>query len=405
VSKILVLTTCYPSYEDDPSGAFVAKLLAAIRRRGHSVKVVAPATSAFHGRKILHHIETVRFGYFWPRSMEKLTDGQGGIPENIARSRLAKFQILPMMLMFLLKSIKEALSFDVIYANWIGAGLIGAIAGYLTGKPLVVSLRGDDGYLARDRFVWRIITRFVCRRAEVTAPVNKEIIDIVQNLGIASSKLFLPRFGVDTSLFRPPEDRLYGTDEFQILFVGALVPKKGLHNLLEALSMLHQRRFRFRIIGDGFYKTDLEVLAKKLGIWDRIDWLGERTSTEVSEIMRQSNLLCLPSFTEGSPNVIKEAMASGLPVLASDIGGIPDLVIDGKTGILHPVGDVQAIRQGLEEFLSNPSIAVEMGMEGRNTIIRKGLTWDSTAEDFDSLFEALTNRDSYRYPERLAREA
>ncbi len=74
-AKVLVLTTSYPSHEEDPSGVFIAKLLAAIHRRGYSIKVVAPSDGTFYGRRKIGGIETVRFGYFWPRSLERLTRG------------------------------------------------------------------------------------------------------------------------------------------------------------------------------------------------------------------------------------------------------------------------------------------------------------------------------------------
>ena len=93
-AKVLALTTSYPSHEEDPSGVFIAKLLTAIRRRGYSVKVVAPSDGTFYGRRNVGGIETVRFCYFWPRSLERLTRCGGGIPENMAHSLLARASII-----------------------------------------------------------------------------------------------------------------------------------------------------------------------------------------------------------------------------------------------------------------------------------------------------------------------
>ncbi len=164
-AKVLALTTSYPSHEEDPSGVFIAKLLAAINRRGYSVKVVAPSDGTFYGNRNIGGIETVRFGYFWPRSLERLTRGAGGIPENMAHSLLARLQLLPMMIAFFLVSLVQSRGADIVYANWLGAGIVGALVNLFTRKPLVVSFRGDDGYLARDRFTWRILTKWVIARA------------------------------------------------------------------------------------------------------------------------------------------------------------------------------------------------------------------------------------------------
>ncbi len=118
--------------------------------------MVAPSNGAFHGRRVLDGIETVRFGYFWPRSLERLTKGGGGILENMAESLLARLQVLPMMLAFVIVTLREICNAEAVYANWLGAGIVGAVVNFLTRTPLVVSFRGDDGYLARDRWVWRI---------------------------------------------------------------------------------------------------------------------------------------------------------------------------------------------------------------------------------------------------------
>jgi hypothetical protein len=91
--SILVLTTSYPSHETDPSGVFIAKLSAGIKRRGYSIKVVAPSDGTFYGHRDLGGIETIRFGYFLPRSLERLTRAGGGIPENMKQSFLARLQL------------------------------------------------------------------------------------------------------------------------------------------------------------------------------------------------------------------------------------------------------------------------------------------------------------------------
>jgi len=177
--SILVLTTSYPSHETDPSGVFIAKLLAAIKTRGYSIKVVAPSDGSFYGRREVGGIETIRFEYFLPRSLERLTRAGGGIPENIKQSFLARLQLVPMLFMFLLVALRQSRGSDLVYANWLGAGIVGAAVNLLTRKPLVVSFRGDDGYLARDRLVWRILTKWVARRAAVVAPVSSELASIL----------------------------------------------------------------------------------------------------------------------------------------------------------------------------------------------------------------------------------
>jgi glycosyltransferase involved in cell wall biosynthesis len=106
----------------------------------------------------------------------------------------------------------------------------------------------------------------------------------------------------------------------------------------------------------------------------------------VAEEMRRSDILCLPSFTEGSPNVIKEAMACGLPVVASRVGGVPDLVREGETGLLFEAGDASQLRSCLAKLVADGYLRQKMGAAAREHILVSGMTWDDTAKDFEDIF-------------------
>jgi len=391
-ANILVLTTSYPSHERDPSSVFIARLLAAIKRRGYELAVVAPSDGTVYGEREINGIETFRFGYFLPRSLERLTRTGGGIPENMAQSWLARVQLVPMMLMFVIHALRRAKRADLIYANWIGAGVVGAVANLLTGKPLVVSFRGDDGYLARDRFVWRVFTKWVTRRASVIAPVSGELVRILVELGVPESKCRLPRFGVDTETFHPPAEENPRREQPTVLFVGSLIPRKGLHDLLEALACPELAESALVVVGDGYDRPRLVEMADRLGLTDRIQWKGTLAPEDVAREMRSADILCLPSSMEGRPNVVNEAMASGLPVIATRIGGIPDMVEEGKTALLHEPGDVAGLRHCLVEFVRDPEARMLMGRAGYEFLKQSGISWDVTAEDFDAIFGKILER-------------
>lgn len=387
--KVLVLTTSYPSDEKDPSGIFIAKLLGALKRRGYELRVVAPSNGQFYGRRFLSGIETVRFGYFFPRFLERLTIGAGGIPENMAKSFLAKLQVLPMMFVFLLKTVSEARHMDLIYANWLGAGIVGAVAGMLTRKPLVVSFRGDDGYLARDRYIWRKLTKFVTGRASLIVPVSRELRDIILDLGIPREKCRVPRFGVDVEMFHPPSEPRPVREHVRILFVGSLIARKGLHDLLEALADPELATARLTIVGDGPDLEKLRAQSDGLGLTDNTEWKGLLPPETVARMMRHTDLVCLPSYMEGRPNVVNEAMASGLPVISTRIGGIPDMVKEWETAFLVEPGDVEELRKCLIRLVSDPDLRARMGAAGHEFLVKSGVSWDSTAEEFDALFSSL----------------
>ncbi|MBI4966367.1 MAG: glycosyltransferase [Desulfomonile tiedjei] len=386
---LLVLTTSYPSHEKDPAGVFIANLLKAVQRRGYSVKVVAPTNGLVHGGTTLDGIESFRFGYFWPRSLERLTTGLGGIPENITKSWLAKVQVAPMMSAFVFSSLSKARGVDIIYANWLGAGLVGAILKTLTGKPLVVSFRGDDGYLARDRFLWRVLTKWVIRKADMVAPVSAELMKIMRDLGAPAEKCHLPLFGVDTDMFHPSTGAVSEPGKLSLIFVGALVPKKGLQILFEAMAHPALSKVRLTVVGDGYYAQELKTICEQMGLNERTEWTGLLPPNEVAQAMRTSHVLCLPSFTEGSPNVVKEAMATALPVVASRVGGIPELVREGETGLLFQPGDVEELRRSLLYFVTNPDMVEKMGRAGRELLLDSEMSWDSTAAEFDMIFRRI----------------
>src|SRR5271157_1629571 len=387
--RVLVLTTSYPSDDQDPSGIFIAKLLRAIKERGYSIKVVAPSNGSFYGRRLLDGIEMVRFGYFRPRSLEKLTRGAGGIPENMAATLLARFQLFPMMLAFLYIALREVRGSDVVYANWLGAGIIGALVNLFTRKPLIVTFRGDDGYLARDRLFWRVLTKWVARRSTIVAPVSGELMKIMLELGLPQEKCHLPQFGVDTATFHPAEGMRTPGEEVRLLFVGSLIPRKGLHDLLEALGDPRLKGVRLIVVGDGALAPKLMALCESLGLKDQTEWMGTVPPAEVARLMRSSDLLCLPSYMEGRPNVVNEAMASALPVIATRIGGIPDMVEEGKTAFLHDPGNAEELRGHIQTLVADAELRNKMGKAGHDFLIKSGVSWDSTAEEFDLLFSRL----------------
>ncbi|HTY24516.1 MAG TPA: glycosyltransferase [Desulfomonilaceae bacterium] len=387
--KILVLTTSYPSDEHDPSGIFIAKLLAAIRKRGHQVKVVAPSNGLFHGRRTLQGVETIRFGYFLPRSREKLTTAAGGIPETMAKSHLARVQLVPMMAIFLIRALMESRGWDLVYANWLGAGIVGAAVKAITGKPLVVSFRGDDGYLALHRSIWRALTNWVIRHSDMVAPVSGELRDILLDLGTPADRCQVPRYGVDLEMFRPEPRE--STDEVRIMYVGAVIRKKGVHDLLAALADPAFADTRLIVVGDGVDAPELAALSDQLQLKDRVEWMGAQPHQDVAGIMRGTDILCLPSYTEGRPNVINEAMASGLPVIATRVGGIPEMVKEGETALLHDPGDVAGLRRCLSTLVENPILRAEMGKNAREFVVQSGLSWDTTALDFENIFAQVMN--------------
>ena len=208
----------------------------------------------------------------------------------------------------------------------------------------------------------------------------------MKDLGADSSRLSVPRFGVDTSLFFPGNKNPAERFPVVMIFVGSLIPKKGLQDLIEALATPDLGDVRLVVVGDGYFASELKSLAQDKLQKDQVIWRGIAPPVEVAKLMRDADFLVLPSYTEGSPNVIKEAMASALPVIGTRVGGIPDLVTEGETGLLYNPGDIESLRQCIRIMLKNRGTRLKMGWSAKKKLDDSGLNWESTARDFESIF-------------------
>jgi glycosyltransferase involved in cell wall biosynthesis len=222
--------------------------------------------------------------------------------------------------------------------------------------------------------------------------VSRELNEIIIGLGTPPAKCFLPRFGVDVDLFHPQREEKEPRDDIRVLYVGALLPKKGVRDLVEALSTEEFANVRLVIVGDGFYRQELLDAAESMGMKARLEWLGLQNHGVVAKVMRSADIFCLPSYTEGRPNVVNEAMATGLPVIATRVGGIPDMVEEGRTALLYDAGNVAALRECLRRLATESALRESMGASGRDLLMRSGLTWDTTAQDFEEVFEGLRRK-------------
>lgn len=152
-----------------------------------------------------------------------------------------------------------------------------------------------------------------------------------------------------------------------LVFVGRLAGVKGVPVLLDALSHLSRDipDLRVTLIGDGPERADLETHAQNLGLGAMVTFAGYRSQDEVAETLASADALVLPSFAEGVPVTLMEAMASGIPVLATRVGGISELVEDCVSGYLVPPGNVEALAARLRDLLSDPELRARMGAAGR----------------------------------------
>jgi glycosyltransferase involved in cell wall biosynthesis len=197
-------------------------------------------------------------------------------------------------------------------------------------------------------------------------------------------KLHIVHCGVDPARY----DRGRGAPGKRLLFVGRLAAVKGVAVLIDAfVEVLRSHpEARLTLIGDGAERSALEALAKRRGVAERIEFAGFRSQDEVADALAEADLFVLPSFAEGVPVVLMEAMAARLPVVASRIAGVPELVEDGTSGLLVPPGDAAALATAVGTLLADPERRARMGQAGRARVLAE-FDQATEAARLDGLFD------------------
>jgi len=200
-------------------------------------------------------------------------------------------------------------------------------------------------------------------------------------------RLKIVHCGVDPARYgttpRPVESRGQ-----RVIFVGRLDAVKGVPLLVDAMARLGDSHpdARLQLVGDGPHRAALERQVAEAGLSDRIEFLGYRPQDEVAALLETADLLVLPSFAEGVPVVLMEAMASRLPVIASRVAGVGELVEDGTSGFTIPPGDLDTLVERMGRLLSDPALCDRMGEAGRAKVVAE-FDINAEAEWLGEIFE------------------
>lgn len=251
----------------------------------------------------------------------------------------------------------------------------GLIIHRLVGIPYSFTAHGSD--LHRDRHMLR---EKVAEAAFVVAisNYNKELI-VSECQGKFRDKVVVVHCGVDTEVFQDHSEVMAhekGNGPFKIVCVGTLHEVKGQAYLIEACANLQKKGLDFvcHFVGGGPDRKSLTSLAEQLGISTRVHFHGQQTQERIAQILQGSDVLVAPSVPtsdgrrEGIPVVLIEAMSSGVPVIASNLSGIPELVINEQTGLLAPPRDVAALTKALERYYHDPALRQQLGQSGRRKV-------------------------------------
>ena len=233
-------------------------------------------------------------------------------------------------------------------------GFSSVLSSRLLGTPSVIQVIGSDILIAAKGLKGRLI-RWAVSRASGVICVSHELEELVREMG-AEKTTVIPS-PLDVSDLPPTK----GVKRFErrLVTVALLTKVKGLSTLLNALGDLND--FELLIVGDGPERDSLERQAESLEIQDKVRFIGQVSHEKIWEYLLSSSIFILPSLSEGLPRALLEAMACGLFVVASKVGGIPEVVRDGWNGILVDPGDVQALREAVKRALADKNLIETVG--------------------------------------------
>ena len=434
--KVLVIGSVYPRFHEDAEVPWLRASVAHLKKAGIGIQILAPAYKGLKSHEI-DGVKVNRFRYA-PASWEILTHEEGA-PSKMASKPWLQLLAIPYIISGFFKclSICRRWKPDVIHAHWpFPHAYIALGAAKLFRIPLVLNFHGAELLLIRKKKWVKPFLKFAIGQAQAVfanSSFTAGKIKALRNVNVewspygttleggslplapaADAASATPSSGrtalSDSSLSAHGPRMVEGTPQrpvphkvtgkFKILFVGRHIERKGICYLIEAAKYLPRDKFEIRIVGVGDLTEKLKELAKAVDTLApselrcdegpaarhaegpaEIIFTGKLSPEALANEYKTANVFTLPAIvdskgdTEGLGVVLIEAMELGLPVVASDVGGIPDVVVDGESGILVPEKDPQALANAYKRLESDPALVQQL-LEGSRRRIAECFTWD-----------------------------
>lgn len=392
--RILAITSVYPRHQEDAEVPWFRESVRRLVAAGHEVEILAPSWKGLSSHRI-DGVPVHRFRYA-PRSMEYLTGDEGAASKTRQKPWLQLLAIPYIALGFLAcwRLCRKG-RYDLVHVHWpFPHGIIAQAARLRSGLPVVLSFYGAELLLA-NRHPWiRPVLRRLLGQAEATLCISRFT---------SSQVLALREVPVEISPYgntlpesnAPPRRARRPEDPFRILFVGRHIERKGIEHLIDAMARLPGDRFHLDIVGHGDRTESLKERARATGD-SRIRFLGKVSSEDLSRAYAESDVFVLPAVvdskgdTEGLGVVLIEATEMGLPVVGSDVGGIPDVVVHERTGLLVKPGDPQALADALLRLADDPQLSERLVAGGRRHA-REHFAWDVVIPHLESVYRRVVS--------------
>jgi glycosyltransferase involved in cell wall biosynthesis len=324
-----------------------------------------------------------------------------GVPVRHLRHRVGSFgKLYDLTTLRDLLSLIQERQVAILHAHEFYMNTLGLAASRLTGVPLVATVHGRNYYAdrLRRRLAYRLIGRFAGKMVTVSQNLRHFL---VERTGIPPEHIRVVPNGVSVDE-APSRDKIseirkaLELDQQTLVVgtVGRLDPVKGHRYLIDAAVSVIQRcpRAVFLIAGRGENQVELERQARQLGVASQIRFLGHRE--DVRELLEIYDVFTLPSLSEGMPLALLEAMAAGVPCVASRVGGIGEVIADEETGLLVRPRDSQALARSILWLLNDPTFAKQMGAAGRQFVARR-YSVPCMVQAYQDIYEELTSQPAH----------
>ena len=400
--KVLVIGSVYPRFPEDAEVPWLRTSIAHLKHAGVDIQVLAPAYKGLKSHEI-DGVPVNRFRYA-PASLEFLTHEEGA-PSKMANKPWLQLLAIPYIISGFFKCIGICRKWrpDVIHAHWpFPHAYIALGATKLFGIPLALNFHGAELLLIRKKKWVRPLLKFAIGQAQAvfanssfTAGRIKALRDVNVEWSPYGTTLEGGCAGLPHSNSVP--HTLNG--KFKILFVGRHIERKGICYLIEAAKFLPREQFEIRIVGVGDLTEQLKALAQQTATSTpnaaEIVFTGKLTPEALASEYKSANVFTLPAIvdskgdTEGLGVVLIEAMELGLPVVASNVGGIPDVVVDGISGILVPEKDPKALAEAFKRLAADPALVQKL-LEGSQKHIAACFTWDGIIQRQIAVYKKIS---------------
>ena len=369
--RLLTLTTSYPRFKGDHAGSFIHAFINKFINN-FDCTILAPDYFDSKNSKIENH-KVVYFSYFYPRYLQRLCYGYG-IVDNIRRNPLTILQIPIFLFSFFLSALKLGKNSDIIHSHWLfPSGLIGAFIKKIYNIPHIITIHSGGFYFLTKFPFSSCIIRLIYNNSDYIVCVSSELKnELVKRTG-NDKKISIIPMGVEIGKGRI--NNIISKNErsirkrFIIFYIGRLVKIKGVEYLIKAISKLNE--IELIIAGDGYELNKLILLSKKLGV--NTKFVGYVSGKKKKQLYESCDVVVVPSIqdksgrTEGMPLVILEAFSYCKPVIASNVGGIKDVINNGVNGFLVEPASELELREKIIELQLDNKYRYILGNKARET--------------------------------------